>query len=258
VPPAGRVGPHGPGRHRRDVDAVTVDGWCAEYASSRDPALRDRIVAAHQWLVWLCARKMQRRHEPIDDLVQIANIGLLKSLDRFDPTFGVSFHTYASSTILGELRRHYRTTWQVHMPRTLQERHLLVRGATDTLTTQLSRTPTSHEIGTHLGLCPADVIEAATIGSATWITALADHDTTTHTPTTTHHDDDTDTKLLIDDLLHRLHPRDRTIIKLWAIDGLTQTEIGDHYGLSQVQISRTIRRNLQRLRTILQHQPPTN
>src|SRR6476469_3249336 len=85
VPPAGRVGPHGPGRHRRDVDAVTVDGWCAEYASSRDPARRDRIIAAHQWLVWLCARKMQRRHEPIDDLVQIANIGLLKSLDRFDP-----------------------------------------------------------------------------------------------------------------------------------------------------------------------------
>src|SRR3954469_14895955 len=90
-----------PSRHRRDVDAVTVDRWCANYAAQRDPELRDRIIAAHQWLACLCARKMLRRHEALDDLVQVANIGLLKALERFDPSFGVSFHTYASSMILG-------------------------------------------------------------------------------------------------------------------------------------------------------------
>jgi len=240
--------------YRRDVDASTVDQWCAEYATHHDPELRDRIMSAHQWLVRLCAHKMQRRHEPLDDLVQIANIGLLKSLERFDPAFGVSFHTYASSTILGELRRHYRTTWQVHMPRSLQERHLLVRGATDLLTNQLGRTPSSDEIGAHLGLCTADVVEAATIGSSTWITALPDHDLPVFARSAGRPDDEIDAKLLMDDLLRRLHPLDRTILKLWAIEGLTQAEIGERYGLSQVQVSRTIRRNLQRLRSIVEHE----
>src|SRR5262245_48903919 len=98
-----------------------VERLCAEYAWSPDEQLKARIVAEHQWLVAVCARQMQRRKEPMEDLLQVANIGLLQALERFDPSLGVTFRTFASATVLGVLRRHYRTTWRMWVPRHVQE-----------------------------------------------------------------------------------------------------------------------------------------
>ena len=139
-------------RGRGDVDQTTIDGWCAEYARTHDPELKERIVAAHQWLVRVCARRLLRRNEQLDDLVQVGNIGLLKALDRYDPAFRVAFRTYASATIVGELRRHYRTVWMVRVPRGMQERHLAVRGAFGRLESSIGRTPTMGEVAAMLGL----------------------------------------------------------------------------------------------------------
>src|SRR6266540_1340288 len=114
-----------PPRRRPVVDErpeeETVEAWCVEYATTRDPQLRARIVKELEWLVRHCARQMVRRDEPFDDLVQVSFLGLIKALDRFDPSFDVRFRTFASVTILGELRRHYRGTWRVRVPRSLQD-----------------------------------------------------------------------------------------------------------------------------------------
>jgi len=225
---------------------VTVDAWCAEYATSREAHLRERIVVAHQWLVHTCARQMRRRDEGLDDLAQVANIGLLYAIDRFDPDFGVSFHTYASATILGELRKHYRSTWRVRVPRRLQERHLAVRGALDELTAQLGRHPTMEELGVHLHLEVKEVIEAFAIGGAGWMSELPEADSLRA-------DEPADVvdHIAIDALLDQLPSRDRCILLQWLIAGYSQKEVGDVFGMTQVQVSRSVRGSLQMMRTAL-------
>jgi RNA polymerase sigma-B factor len=188
---------------------------------------------------------MRRRDEQLDDLVQVASIGLLNAIDRFDPTFDVSFHTYASTTILGELRRHYRSTWRVSVPRRLQERYLLLNHATEHLTTKLQRTPTVAEIAAWLGLQTDEIIEAMAIGATTWISELDEPDAVTDDPAARH-----DNQLLASELLARLPRRDRTILVSWLVDGLTQQEIGQRVGLTQVQVSRAARRSLNTLRSL--------
>jgi len=230
---------------QRTIDAAVVDDWCAEFARTRDPALRERIATAHEWLVGLLARKMRRRDEQLDDLIQVASIGLLNAIDRFDPTFEVSFHTYASTTILGELRRHYRSTWRVRVPRRMQERHLLLNHATEHLTGQLRRAPTATEIAEWLELETHEVIEAMAIGAATWIGELDELDAVMDDPATRHDD-----RLLVSELLARLPHRDQAILMSWLVEGLSQQEIGQRVGLTQVQVSRAARRSLNSLRSL--------
>jgi RNA polymerase sigma-B factor len=235
---------------RRAVDAATVDAWCAEYASTRDRALRATIVECHQWLVRACARRLLRRNELLDDLVQVGNIGLLKALDRYDPTFGVSFHTYASATIVGELRRHYRSVWMLRVPRSMQERHLAVRAAFQRLETDLSRTPTMAEVAGFLDLTVAEAAEALALGSQTWVGSFSnEREDGTGEPVAPR--DETavaDDRLSASALLRRLPPRERTVLFLSHYSGLTQEEIGGRMGMTQVQVSRLMRRSLDRLR----------
>ena len=114
--------------------ATHVAAWCKEYALTVRSELRRMIVERHHWLSQVCARQMRRREEPLDDLVQTAEMALIMAVDRFDPTYGVAFRTFVSATILGELRRHYRSTWRVHVPRKVQELHLSVSRAIEELT----------------------------------------------------------------------------------------------------------------------------
>ena len=240
-----RLVPGAPCSTRRVVDAVVVDRWCADYARSRDAALRERIAAAHEWLVWLSARKMRRRDEPLDDLVQVARIGLLHAIDRFDASFGVSFHTYASSTIDGELRRHYRGTWRVRVPRRLQERHLALNHATEHLTAQLRRTPTAAELAEWLGIDVGEVGEATVIGTATWVSELAEPDAVVDEASAL------DDRLLVRQLLDHLPAHERAVLVAWLLDGMTQEEVGRRFGLTQVQVSRSTRRSLRTLRALV-------
>jgi RNA polymerase sigma-B factor len=236
----------------RDVDAETAHAWCVEYATAPSAALRERIVAAHQWLVWVCARQLRRRHEPLEDLVQVANIGLLKALDRFDPGFGVAFHTYASATIIGELRRHYRGVWQLHVPRSLQERHLAANAAIEQLVASRGRSPSIGELADHLGLSAAEVSEAVSVGSTTWVGALPEDDSLSPTDASSNAEEHVDDVHLTRALLAMLEPRARAMLVSWVIDGMTQQAIGREFGLSQVQVSRSVRRSLQRLRAVEQ------
>ncbi|MCU1504734.1 MAG: polymerase, sigma 28 subunit, Sig subfamily [Ilumatobacteraceae bacterium] len=236
----------------RLIDAPTVDRWCAEYHRTGDERLRARIVEAHQWLVNICAKRLKRRRETIDDLVQVGNIGLLHAVDRFDPRFGVSFHTYASATITGELRRHYRSVWAVHVPRGLQERHLASQGAVDVLSARLRRSPTATDVAEHLGLSLQEAVEALAIGaegSVVSLSQLADlgrHDAEPVAP-----DVCTDDRLAVAALLDRLPDLERTVIVLWQFHDIRQEEIGRRLGINQVQVSRVVKRAMNQLRTMV-------
>lgn len=245
---------HTPATVRRLIDVETADEWCADYYEHRDPALRDSIVRAHQWLVAVCARRMVRRRESLDDLVQVANIGLLKALERFDPSFGVSFHTFASATMMGELRRHYRTVWQVRMPRSLQERYILVNGAVDHLTSSYQRSPTPDEVADYLHIGVEDVIEALSIGSAMWVGSLSPSDDadgphdSAPLAVTDKAFEHTDDHQAVMALLNTLPPVQRNVLFLSFFEEMKQADIGERLGISQVQVSRLTRRAIQTLR----------
>lgn len=235
------------------ADPAVVDAWCREFATTRDPALRTLIAERHLWLVHVCARQLRRRAEPLDDLLQVAQIGLLHAIDRFDPAFGVAFRTFASATILGELRRHYRTTWRVRVPRRLQELHLAVNAATDHLTGMLGRSPRVSEVATFLAITEDDVVEAIAAGRGYWpgsIDAADDDDQSgSRLPA-----DPTDLIGAADDrdevcaVLNRLPERERRILVLKFYGERTQSEIGQELGLSQVHVSRLMRAALDTLR----------
>src|SRR5436309_9899653 len=131
------------------------------------------MVAAHVGLARSLARRFANRGETLDDLVQVALIGLLKAVDRFDESRGVQFSTYATSTITGEIKRHFRDhRWGLHVTRSLQERYLRVRDATDEIALQLGRSPTIQEIAEAADVSEEEVLEAQEVGAAFHLTSL--------------------------------------------------------------------------------------
>src|SRR3954452_25616299 len=131
------------------------------YARSRDPQLREQLVHRYLPLARYAARQYTRGGEPFDDLLQVASVGLLKAIDRFDPDNGAAFSSYALPTMTGELRRHFRDrSWSVRPPRDLQEQALAVERATDELRGRWRRTPTVEEVADHVELAPHIVLEA--------------------------------------------------------------------------------------------------
>jgi RNA polymerase sigma-B factor len=198
---------------------------------------------------------MMRRGESLDDLVQVGTIGLLHAVDRFDSQFGVQFRTFASATIMGELRRHYRKAWRVSVSRSLQERHLAVRRASEVLTTKLQRAPTRADIASYLALSVDQVDEAIAVGSTYCPNSLdvsrIDRDLTRPAPTVVAIDDRMRCVEMRDGLrklLERLDERERLIVYLRFYCEQTQSEIADELGLSQVHVSRLLRRALDTLR----------
>jgi RNA polymerase sigma-B factor len=194
---------------------------------------------------------MQRSGESLDDLVQVANIGLLHALEHFDPSFGVKFRTYASATMSGVLRRHYRTTWRVRVPRRLQEMHLHVCRAVDDLTSQLRRSPTTAELAAHLDLDVEDVLEALELGWSRRPSSISGPVGDRGAAASLAADDpaveQVDDRVDVERLLAMLPPRDAAILRMRFYEGSTQSEIGEQIGLSQVQVSRLIRGALTRL-----------
>ncbi|HWI70904.1 MAG TPA: SigB/SigF/SigG family RNA polymerase sigma factor [Baekduia sp.] len=230
-----------------------------------DPALRDALVERYLPLARQLARRYQRPDEPIDDLVQVASLGLVKAVDRFDASREVAFSSYAVPTILGEIKRHFRDrTWSVRVPRDLQELALKTERAVGELTRDLHRQPTVPELAQHLGCSEEAALEALEAAGAYHATSLdtprgADGDPGDTLADTIGGDDDgfglAEDRATIDQLMRSITPRERDVLRLRFEQDLTQAEIGEIIGVSQMQVSRLIRQAVSRLRMAAQQRP---
>ena len=228
----------------------------ALYKEQGDEDARNDLVMSHLNLVRFLASKFKNRGEPLDDLVQVGTIGLIKAIDRFDPERGLEFTTYATPTILGEIKRHFRDKgWSVRVPRRLQELSSKVNQATDELTKELQRTPSTEEVASKLGVTVEEVLEAMESSSAYSSVPLesggSDDD---DAPAVIDHyasvDQDlaaSDDRMVIEDTIKEFSPREQEVIRMRFNDNLTQVEIAKRLGVSQVQVSRLLRRTLKKL-----------
>lgn len=222
-----------------------------------DMDAREKLVMSHLNLVRFIANKFKNRGEPIDDLIQVGYLGLLKAIDRFDPSRGLEFTTFATPTIMGEIKRHFRDKgWSVRVPRRLQELSAKVNQATDTLTSQLQRSPTIAEIADYLDATVDEVLEAMESSSAYSSVSLeapsgADDDDTPSVIDRYATDDSdlafTDDRIIIEEALASFSPRERDVIEMRFLKGMTQIEIAEKLGISQVQVSRLLRRTLKKI-----------
>lgn len=218
---------------------------------------REKLVMSHLNLARFIANKFKNRGEPIDDLVQVGYLGLLKAIDRFDPSRGLEFTTFATPTIMGEIKRHFRDKgWSVRVPRRLQELSAKVNQATDTLTSQLQRSPTVAEIADYLDATVDEVLEAMESSSAYSSVSLEapsgtdDDDTPSVIDRYATEDSDlafTDDRIIIEEALASFSPREREVIEMRFLKGMTQIEIAEKLGISQVQVSRLLRRTLKKI-----------
>lgn len=222
-----------------------------------DMDAREKLVMSHLNLVRFIANKFKNRGEPIDDLIQVGYLGLLKAIDRFDPSRGLEFTTFATPTIMGEIKRHFRDKgWSVRVPRRLQELSAKVNQATDTLTSQLQRSPTIAEIADYLDATVDEVLEAIESSSAYSSVSLEapsgadDDDTPSVIDRYATEDSDlafTDDRIIIEEALASFSPRERDVIEMRFLKGMTQIEIAEKLGISQVQVSRLLRRTLKKI-----------
>jgi RNA polymerase sigma-B factor len=219
-------------------------------------ALRDRAIEAWLPLARHLARRYAGRGEPTDDLAQTAAIGLIKAIDRFDPSFGIDFAAYAIPTITGEIRRHFRDrTWSIRVPRRLQELRMAISGANNTLTNTLGRPPTVADIAAHLKITEEEVLEGlegSRAYSATSLSTPAGPDGGLELGDTLGGEDHeyglVETRLALGPAMACLSERERTILTLRFYGNLTQTQIADQVGVSQMHVSRLITGALLKLR----------
>ena len=225
-----------------------------------DRDAREALVARFMPLARSLARRYDRSSEPFDDLLQVASLGLLKALDRFDPELGHSFPSFAVPTILGEMRRYFRDSgWSVHVPRGAQERALRVRDAQERLANERGRAPTVNQLAEYLEFDIEDVIDALQAIQAYEALSLdaprpgSDDDVTAYGDSMGREDERFELVELdatITAVLERIPPRERLILRMRFVDDLTQTEIAARVGISQMQVSRLLRRSLDQLRAL--------
>jgi RNA polymerase sigma-B factor len=220
-----------------------------------NPSVRDELVTIHMPLVEYLARRFRGRGEPLDDLVQVASLGLLKAIDRFDPARGVEFSTYATPTIIGELKRYFRDKgWAIRVPRRLQEIGLLLAQIVPTLSQELGRSPSIPEIAERAGISDEDVLEGI---NASQVYSLKSLDAPTGEDGTESMarlgQEDESLELLeawssIAHLLEKLPYRERKILHLRFVAGQTQSQIAEELGISQMHVSRLLSKTLTSLR----------
>jgi RNA polymerase sigma-B factor len=217
--------------------------------------LREQLTEMHLPLVRYLARRFTGRNAPFEDIVQVGSIGLIKAIDRFDPERGLEFSTYATPTILGEIRRYFRDTgWLLHVPRRAQELQATLARARAELTQQLERGPTVRELAEKVGVDVMQVVEAIDVArgyTGVPLDALTDDSDESRKDRLAEIDTDLERVELRAELrpaLEELSERDREILVLRFVAGKTQTEIAAIIGVSQMQISRLISRSLDQLR----------
>jgi len=226
----------------------------ARFAHTGDPTLRDELVTTHLGLAHQLARRFTNRGETYDDLVQVASLALVKSVDRFDPERGVEFSTFATRTIIGELKRHFRDRgWAVRAPRRIQELYLELGQVAGDLTQSLGRSPSVAELAEATGASEEAVLEALEAGQG-YRTSSIDAPDRQDDSLANRLGTDDPTFLGVDDrsvlapALARLGPREQAIVEMRFVDGLTQTEIAERIGLSQMHVSRLLASSLETLR----------
>lgn len=222
--------------------------------------IRDTLVTEHLPVAEHIARRFSHRGEAQEDLTQVATLGLINAVDRFDPERGVDFLSYAVPTIMGEVRRHFRDTgWAVRMPRRLQELHLSVSSAIARLSQEFGRAPTPSELATHLEISREDVYKGLEAGNAYRSASLDELLTATDEIPLGDAIGEEDSELTevenraaIRPLLDELSERERHIVIMRFFKSMTQTQIAEQVGISQMHVSRLLTRTLTRLRERLE------
>ena len=230
-------------------------------SEGRRLAAREDLVHLHLPLVEHCARRFRNRGEPLEDLVQVGTIGLLKSIDRFDAERGVEFSTYATPTIIGEIKRHFRDKgWAIRVPRRLQELRMQIGTTSAELTQRLGRSPTARELAETIGCSVEDIVEGLESGNAYSTLSLDAGDDSEDGAATmldaigvedgglAH----VEIRESIKPLLDGLPAREKKILLLRFFRNMTQSQIAEEIGVSQMHVSRLLSRTLEQLRQGLQ------
>lgn len=222
---------------------------------------RDDLISLHLPLVEHCARRFRNRGEPHEDLVQVGTIGLLKAVDRFDAERGVEFSTYATPTVIGEIKRHFRDKgWAIRVPRRLQELRLQIGTVSSELTQSLGRSPTPRELADRIGCTVEEIVEGLESGNAYTTLSLDAGEDAEDGGTATildaigtedEHLEHVEIRESIKPLLDALDTREKTILMLRFFRNMTQSQIAEEVGISQMHVSRLLNRTLSRLRTAL-------
>jgi len=225
-------------------------------------AARDGLVSLHLPLVEHCARRFRNRGEPFEDLVQVGTIGLIKAIDRFEPARAVEFSTYATPTIIGEIKRHFRDKgWAIRVPRRLQELRMQIGTTTAELTQTLGRSPTPRELAETLGCSVEEIVEGIESSNAYSTLSLDATDDGGEDGGFSMLEmmglDDEELEQIeiresIKPLLEALPPREKRILLLRFFKNKTQSEIAAEIGVSQMHVSRLLSKTLDRLRTSMQ------
>jgi RNA polymerase sigma-B factor len=250
--PAGAAGPAVPDRGRTRVMFEQLAGGCE--GAGEHARLREELIRMHLPLVRFLARRYANRGEPMDDLVQAGAVGLVKAVDRFDPSRGLEFSTFASPTILGEIRRHFRDrTWAVHVNRGMQELVTAMTRARADLTHALGRSPTVAETADRLGRSEEDVLAALDCSTAYAARSFEAEvgDALTLGETIGDLDaglDEVELHEALRPMVGRLPAREQRILRLRFYANLTQSQIATELGISQMHVSRLLSRTLALLR----------
>lgn len=233
-----------------------------EQASSTERAVaRDDLVHLHLSLVEHCARRFRNRGEPFEDLVQVGTIGLIKAVDRFETDRGVEFSTYATPTVIGEIKRHFRDKgWAIRVPRRLQELRMQIGSATGELTQRLGRSPTPRELAEVIGCTVEEIMEGIESSHAYATLSLDASDDSDDGPpamlATLGIEDanieHVEVRESIKPLLEGLGEREKRILLLRFFKNMTQSQIAEEIGVSQMHVSRLLTRTLAQLRTSLE------
>ncbi len=260
TPPTGRGS--GPERTRADRELFV------RYHADGDEQAREQLVERFLPLARQLARRYQRAGEPLDDLQQVASLGLIKAIDHFDPEREIAFSSYAVPTILGEIKRYFRDrTWAVRVPRDLQELSLSVDRAVGELAESLRRQPSVAEIAVAIDAEEEEVLEALQAGAAYRAVsfdaprsgASGEEDVTTLADSVGIDEegfDRAEERATLQRLMSTVTPREREVLRMRFEQDMTQAEIGEVIGVSQMQVSRVIRQAVARLRAAAEAKPP--
>ncbi len=241
------------------LSALSVDELFARHRATDDPAVVEELVLRYEPLVRSVARRYHARGEPLDDLVQVANVGLLKAIQRFDPDRGFAFTSFATPTMLGELKRYFRDSgWAVHVPRGVKERALQLATATDKLSARLGHSPSIAELAEEIGATQEqtlDALEAYHGRHATPLERGGDDEDGPPSPATTIGAEDArleqaEYMTVIARGVDALSDDDRRLLHLRFEEDLTQSEIARRIGTSQMQVSRLLRAAIERIRRV--------
>jgi RNA polymerase sigma-B factor len=237
----------------------------SRWRNRRDQRARDELIRRFLPLARKLANRYVGGREPYEDLVQVAGLGLVKAVDRFDPARGTAFSSFAVPTILGELKRYFRDLgWSAHVPRGAQERAMKLHEAQQSLTTSTGRSPTVPEMAEYLELSIEEVLDALETTSAQHAVSLdapqTDEDgQSTALADTIGHDDDRfeliEDRLAITSAAGQLDVRERQVLAMRFVEDLTQAQIAQRIGVSQMQVSRILREAQARLRELAEPTP---